>query len=84
MDVLTLLSQAKVKDGDGVELGDVTGIHFVDGKMEVTINFSLFDDDDEEDDPDDPEKEDIPEDDASKTQFPRIVSAKGKRTGTDG
>ena len=80
MDVLTLLSQAQVNDMEGVELGDVMGIHFVAGRMVLSVNMTIFDD--EEDDPDDGEKEDIPEDDASKIQFPKIV-AMGKKTGTD-
>ena len=63
MDIMALLSQAKVNDMDGVELGDVMGIHIVAGKMVVSINMTILDDDDD-DDPDDGEKEDIPEDDA--------------------
>ena len=81
MDIMALLSQAQVNDMDGMELGDVLGIHIVAGRMVLSINMTIFDDEDE-DDPDDGEKEDIPEDDASKIQFPKIV-AMGKKTGTD-
>lgn len=72
MDILALLSQAKVNDMDGVELGDVMGIHFVAGKMIITINMTMGDLEDE--DPDDGEKEDIPEDDASKMEFLKVVA----------
>ena len=64
MDVLALLSHAIVKDDNGVELGTVKGIHFVEGKMLLSIDMTLFDEEDD-DDPDDGEKEDIPEEDAS-------------------
>ena len=65
MDVLALLSHATVKDDDGVELGTVNGIHFVEGKMMLSIDMTLFDNEEDDDDPDDGEKEDIPEEDAS-------------------
>ena len=80
MDVLSLLSQAVVKDMDGVELGRVIGVHFVAGKMMVTINMTVFEE--ESDGPDDGEKEDIPEEDASKMEFPNIV-AMSKKTGAN-
>lgn len=80
MDVLALLSQAKVNDSDGVELGEVIGIHFVAGRMIISISMDL---DEEEDDGDDGAKDDIPEDDASKVEFPRLA-ALTKKDGTSG
>jgi hypothetical protein len=80
MDILALLSQAKINDMDGVELGDVMGIHFVAGKMIITVNMNW---NDESEDPDGGEKEDIPEDDVSKMEFPKIV-AMGQKVGVNG
>ncbi len=84
MDVLSMLMNAKAKTVDGSDLGEVIGIHFALGRMVVTIDLEL----DDEEDPDDGEKEDIPEDDASKIEFPKIVAMRrtaGKKgDGTNG
>lgn len=69
MDLLSMLMNATVKDVDGIEVGDVGGVHIVGGKLWITIDLELGD----EGDPDDGTKEDIPEDDASKQEFPNIV-----------
>ena len=84
MDILELLSQATVNDINGVGLGDVMGIHFLSGRMVISISLDLFDEDDGEyDDPDDGAKDDIPEDDASQVKHLTVVAI-GKRDGPDG
>ena len=78
MDLLSMLMNAKVRTVDGSDLGEVIGVHFALGRMTITIDLEL-----EDEDPDDGEKEDIPEDDASKMEFPRLA-AMGKKVGKDG
>ncbi len=81
MDLLSMLMNAKARTVDGSDLGEVIGVHFALGRMAITIDLGL-----EDEDPDDGEKEDIPEDDASKIEFPRIVamSRAAEKDGTDG
>lgn len=82
MDWMSLLMNARVRDMDGDEFGEVIGFHFYGGKLSITIDVEL---DDEEEDPDDGAKDDIPEDDASKIEFPKIVAMnQAKKDGTNG
>lgn len=85
MDVLSMLMNARITDTDGAEIGEVIGVHIAMGKMWVSIDMEL---DEEDGDPDDDgEKEDIPEDDASKQKFPKLAAAlseKPKKDGTNG
>jgi hypothetical protein len=83
MDILTMLAQAKVNDINGVALGNVQGIHFVAGKIVLTLDLDLMrfieeDDEEDEDDPDDGEKDEIPEHDASRLGAPKLVVADGR------
>lgn len=79
MDLLSMLMNAKVRAMDGDEVGEVIGVHLAMGKLSITIDIEL----DDIEDPDDGAKEDIPDDDASKQEFPKIV-AMGKKIGKDG
>ena len=59
MDLLSMLMNAKIRDVDGDEIGDVIGVHIAGGKMIVTV-----DDDLELEDGDDPDGgEEVDEDD---------------------
>jgi len=78
MDLLSMLMNAKVRDVSGYEVGEVIAIHLAMGKLCVTVDIEL-----DNEDPDDGEKEEIPEDDASKMEFPNIV-AMGKKVGREG
>ena len=69
MDLLSMLVNAKIRDLAGDEIGEVVGVHITGGKLLVTVDT----DGEDEGDPDDGTKEDIPEDDASKQEFPNIV-----------
>ena len=82
MDLLSMLMNARITDMDGDEIGEVFGVHIAMGKLYITVDMEL---DDEEEDPDDGAKDDIPEDDASNQEFPKIVVAmkKAKKTGTN-
>jgi hypothetical protein len=62
MDLLSMLMNARIRDMDGDEIGEVLGVHIAMGKLYITVDMEL---DDGDEDPDDGEKEDIPEDDAS-------------------
>jgi len=75
MDLLSMLMNAKIRDVDGYSVGEVIAVHITMGKLVLTIDIES---DDEDEDPDGGEDEDIPEDDACKTGFPRIV-ALGKK-----
>jgi len=68
MDMLSMLMNAKIKDVDGNEVGDVFGVHITGGKMFVTVD---IDTDDEEEDPDGGERKDPPE--IEEGGFPKIV-----------
>ena len=85
MDLLSMLMNAKVCDMDGDIFGEVVGVNLAGGKLEIMIDVEL--DDEEDEDPDDGAKDDIPEKDASKQEFPRLA-AMGKKvtkkSGTDG
>lgn len=83
MDLLSMLMNAKVRDMDGDEFGEVIGVHLAGGKLSITIDVEL---DEEDADPDDGAKDDIPEDDASKLEFPRLAAMgkKPKKDGTSG
>lgn len=50
MDTLSLVSNARVKDLDGDDIGEVVGIHYVNGKLYITIDTEI--DFDGEGDPD--------------------------------
>ena len=85
MDLLSMLMNAKIRDMDGDNLGDVIGVHIAGGKLWVSVDIEGI----EVEDPDDGEKDDIPEDDASKMEFhPKLVAmSKGagkKGDGTNG
>lgn len=85
MDLLSMLMNAKVRDMDGDEIGDVIGVHIAGGKLSVTIDIEGI----EVEDPDDGAKDNIPEDDASKTEFPKLVAMgkavkRNKKDGTNG
>jgi len=59
MDLLSMLMNAKIRDMDGDEIGDVIGIHIGGGKLILTVDDEIeFED---EDDPDGGEE--IDEDD---------------------
>ena len=79
MDLLSMLMNAKIRDMDGDEVAEVVGVHLVQGKLSITIDMEL---EDEGEDPDDGAKDDIPENDASKMEFPKLAAA-SKKTGTD-
>lgn len=81
MDMLSMLMNARVMNLDGDEVGEVIGVHFAMGKMSITTDIESSEDEDP-----DGEKEDIPEDDASKMEFPKIVAMgkKAKKDGTNG
>lgn len=80
MDMLSMLMNARIRDVDGDEIGEVIGIHIAMGKMFISVDMELDDEDGE--DPDGGEEEDIPEGDASKLEFPKIVAM--KKVGKDG
>ena len=63
MDLLSMLADAQVNDLNGLELGRVLVVHISSGKLSLTVDIEAFD----TDDPDDGAKDDIPENDASKT-----------------
>ena len=50
MDLLTMLMNARIKDMDGDEIGEVIGVHIAMGKRYIAVDMEL--DDGEEDDPD--------------------------------
>ena len=85
MELLSMLMNAKITDMDGDEIGEVIGVHIAMGKLNITMNVEL--DDEEEEDPDDGAKDDIPEEDASKQEFPRLAAMgknSKKKDGTNG
>ena len=57
MDVLTMLQNARIKDMDGNDMGDVIGVCIFAGRMVVTSNAELID----SDDGDGGSKEEVPE-----------------------
>ncbi len=70
MDMMTMIMNAKITDMGGEEVGDVVSIHIVGCKMFITANMGY----DIEEDGDDGEKDDIPEDDASKASLAEVIS----------
>ncbi len=61
MDIMSMLQNAKVRDMEGLELGEVFGVSIVGGKMMITIDIEItsgF-----EDDPDGGEEVDVDRDD---------------------
>lgn len=50
MDLLSMLMNAKIRDMDGDELGDVMGVHIAGGKLYVTVDTDFGDE--YEEDPD--------------------------------
>ena len=84
MDMLSMLINARIMDVDGDEIGEVIGIHIAIGKLWIMVDIEGIEVEDGED-PDGGEKEDIPEGDASKPEFPKIVAMKDKKKdGTNG
>jgi hypothetical protein len=83
MELLSMLMNAKIRDMDGDEIGEVLGVHFSAGRLSLTVDIEGINLEDE--DPDDGAKDDIPEDDASNIEFPKIIAmGKMKKDGTDG
>jgi len=41
MDTLSMLSNAKISDMDGDDIGEVVGVHFVNGKLYLTVDTEL-------------------------------------------
>ena len=84
MELLSMLMNAKIRDMDGDEIGEVLGVHFSAGRLSLTVDFEGIEL--EEEDPDDGAKDDIPEKDASKQEFPNIIAMgnKSKKDGTNG
>ncbi len=82
MDLLSMLMNAKIRDMDGDEIGEVIEVQICGGKLEIMMDLISVDLEDEED-PDDGAKDDIPENDASKQEFPKLA-AMGKRVTKDG
>lgn len=52
MDLLSMLMNAKIRDMDGDEIGDVIGIHIGGGKLVVTVDDEIELDEEDGDDPD--------------------------------
>ena len=66
MDTLSLVSNAKIKDLDGDDIGEVVGIHYVNGKLHITVDTETgFED---EDDPDGGEEVDEDERELDNTE----------------
>lgn len=59
MDTLSMLANAKITDLDGDDIGEVIAVHYVNGKLYLSVDTML--NDEEEDDPDGGEE--IDEDD---------------------
>jgi hypothetical protein len=80
MDIFAMLQNALIVDVDTDDcVGQAIGFNVVNGRMRI---FTVMADEDSEGS-DDGAKEDIPEDDASKLEFPKIV-AMGKKGADDG
>ena len=83
-DLLSMLMNAKIRDMDGDEIGEVLGVHFAAGRLSLTVDFEGTELDEDED-PDDGAEDDIPDKDASKIKFPKMAAIKkDKKDGTDG
>lgn len=80
-----MLMNAKIRDMDGDEIGEVIEVQICGGKLEIMMDLITLEDDEDED-PDDGAKDDIPEDDASKIDFKNIVAMKkaAEKDGTNG
>jgi hypothetical protein len=52
MDLLSMLMNAKIRNMDGDEIGDVIGIHIGGGKLVVTVDDEIELDEEDGDDPD--------------------------------
>lgn len=76
MDLLSMLQNARIRDMEGDEIGEVTEIRIYGGRLEIMMDLITLEADDEED-PDDGSKEDIPEDDASKVASPKLRAVAG-------
>ncbi len=84
MELLSMLMNAKIRDMDGDEIGEVLGVHFSAGRLSLTVDFEGIELDEDED-PDDGAKDDIPEEDASKMKFPKLAAmGKKSKEGTNG
>ena len=71
MDLLSMIMNAKLKDMDGNDVGEVIGLHIAMGKAYITVDPNM----EEDDDPDDGEKEDIPEENSvHQLEFPKCVT----------
>jgi hypothetical protein len=77
MDMMSALMNARILDVEGNVVGDVLSFTVLGSRLFITADIEV-----EDGDPDDGAKDDIPEDDASKPKFPRIVVA--SKDGTDG
>jgi len=77
-----MLMNARIKDTDNNDVEEVVAVHYINGKLHLSVDMDFED----EDDGGDGAKDDIPEADASKPKFPKIVAVgKGrKKDGTDG
>ena len=82
MDMLSMLMNSRIMNLNGDEIGEVIGVHLAMGKMSITTDIESS----EDESPDDGDKEDIPDDDASKMEFPKIIAMgkKAKKDGTNG
>lgn len=59
MDTLSLVSNAKIKDLDGDDIGEVVGIHYINGKLHITVDTELdFEDGDDPDGGEEIDKDD--------------------------
>jgi len=67
MDLLSMLMNAKIRDMDGDEIGDVIGIHIGGGKLIVTVDDEFILEEDE-DDPDGGEEIDEDEGELDNTE----------------
>jgi len=60
MDTMSMLQNARVRDMDGDEIGEVFGVSIIGGKMMITIDIIAIEMDDEDgDDPDGGEEIDV-------------------------
>ncbi len=72
MDLLSMLMNARIRDMDGDEIGEVIGIHIAMGKLCISVDMEL-DDGEEEDDPDDGEEIDDEEELDNTEEVPKPV-----------
>lgn len=56
MDTLSMLANARITDMDGDDMGEVVAVHYVNGKLYLTVDTGLIDGEYGGDDPDGGEK----------------------------